>query len=64
MMTLLLCRAQDKVEFTCVAQRGDEAVAEGLHLTEKDLLSSRVVWTTEHDLGTESRVTKTFPPKD
>ena len=34
MMTLLLCRAQDKVEFTCVAQRGDPAVAEGLHLTE------------------------------
>ena len=59
MMTLFLCRAQDKVEFTCVAQRGDPAVAEGLHLTEKDLLSSRVVWTTEHDLGTESRVTKT-----
>ena len=58
MMTLLLCRAQDKVEFTCVAQRGDPAVAEGLHLTEKDLLSSRVVWTTEHDLGARTQETK------
>ena len=58
MMTLLLCRAQDKVEFTCVAQRGDPTVAEGLHLTEKDLLSSRVVWTTEHDLGARTQETK------
>ena len=58
MMTLLLCRAQDKVEFTCVAQRGDPAVAEGLHLTEKDLLSSRVVWTTEHDLGARTQETE------
>ena len=58
MMTLFLCRAQDKVEFTCVAQRGDPAVAEGLHLTEKDLLSSRVVWTTEHDLGARTQETK------
>ena len=41
MMTLLLCRAQDKVEFTCVAQRGDAAVAEGLHLTEKGYFTNK-----------------------
>ncbi len=35
-------------------------MARGLHMTEYDLLHSRVLWTTEHDLGTESRVTKDY----
>lgn len=58
MMTLIMCRAQDRVEFSYVAQRGDAAAAEGLHLTEKDLLDSRVIWTTEHDLGGQTRETR------
>ncbi len=58
MMTLFMCWAQDRVEFSYVAQRGDAAVAEGLHLTEQDLLSSRVLWTTEHDLSAETRDTE------
>ncbi len=57
-MTMVLCRAQDRVEFTCVAQRGDAAVAEGLYLTEKNLLDSRVIWTTEHDLGAQALETR------
>lgn len=58
-VTAWMCRTQEQVEFTNIVARGDESVARGLHMTEYDLLHSRVLWTTEHDLGTESRVTKT-----
>ena len=58
-VTAWMCRAQEQVEFTNIVARGDESVARGLHMTEYDLLHNRVLWTTEHDLGTESRVTKT-----
>ena len=59
-VTAWMCRTQEQVEFTNIVARGDESVARGLHMTEYDLLHSRVLWTTEHDLGTESRVTKTI----
>lgn len=58
-VTAWMCRTQEQVEFTNIVARGEESVARGLHMTEYDLLHSRVLWTTEHDLGTESRVTKT-----
>lgn len=58
-VTAWMCRAQEQVEFTNIVARGEESVARGLHMTEYDLLHNRVLWTTEHDLGTESRVTKT-----
>lgn len=58
-VTVWMCRTQEQVEFTNIVARGDESVAQGLHMTEYDLLRNRVLWTTEHDLGTESRVTKT-----
>ena len=58
-VTAWMCRTQEQVEFTNIVARGDESVARGLHMTEYDLLHNRVLWTTEHDLGTESRVTKT-----
>ena len=58
-VTVWMCRTQEQVEFTNIVARGDESVAQGLHMTEYDLLHNRVLWTTEHDLGTESRVTKT-----
>ena len=45
-VTAWMCRTQEQVEFTNIVARGEESVARGL-------------WTTEHDLGTESRVTKT-----
>ena len=58
-VTAWMCRTQEQVEFTNIVARGEESVARGLHMTEYDLLHSRVLWTTEHDLDTESRVTKT-----
>ena len=58
-VTAWMCRTQEQVEFTNIVARGEESVARGLHMTEYDLLHNRVLWTTEHDLGTESRVTKT-----
>lgn len=58
-VTAWMCRTQEQVEFTNIVARGEESVARGLHMTEYDLLHSRVLWTTEHDLGRESRVTKT-----
>ena len=58
-VTAWMCRTQEQVEFTNIVARGEESVARGLHMTEYALLHSRVLWTTEHDLGTESRVTKT-----
>lgn len=57
MMTLFMCRAQDRVEFSTVVTRGDPAAARGLHMTEYDMLASRVRWTTEHDLGAQTQET-------
>lgn len=58
-VTLHLCRTQEQVTFTNIVERGDAATALGLRMTEHDLLEERVQWTTEHELGTESRTTKT-----
>lgn len=57
-VTLWMCRAQNQVDFTNIVERGSASVAEGLRMTEYDLLSSRVLWTTEHELGQEQRETE------
>lgn len=58
-VTLWMCKAQDRVEFVNVVERGDPAVAAGLQMTENDLLDSRVLWTTEHNLGNGTQKTET-----
>lgn len=58
-VTLHLSRTQEQVVFTNIVTRGDDSAAQGLRMTEHDLLEERVQWTTEHELGTESRTTKT-----
>lgn len=57
-VTLWMCRAQDQVDFTSIVSRGDASVAQGLRMTEYDLLENRVLWTTEHELGREQQETK------
>lgn len=57
-VTLWMCRAQERVDFANIVERGDASVADGLRMTEYDLLENRVLWTTEHELGQEQRETK------
>lgn len=57
-VTAWMCRTQEQVEFINLVSLGDASEARGLHMTERNLLGGRVLWTTEHDLGTESRETK------
>lgn len=57
-VTLWMCRVQDQVEFTNIVSRGEDAAAQGLHVTEHDDLNGRVRWATQHDLGAGSRETK------
>ena len=58
-VTVWMCRTQEQVEFINLVSLGDASEARGLHMTERNLLGGRVLWTTVHDLGTETRVTKT-----